>query len=207
MNTTLSKKDIRNSVIIGEMIALFSLAILKNLEHEIQGLDVIVRFNWLMLIIFPVLINLWVYITYYFASGRVSFFQFAKFLVVGLSNVSIDFGILNLLILFTNVKSGIFFAIIKAVSFLAAIMNSYLWNKFWVFESNEARGIGKQFFKFFNITFVGLVINVTVASIIVNLIKPFGDISPTIWANIGALIAIFFPVIWNFLGYKYIVFK
>jgi len=52
-----------------------------------------------------------------------------------------------------------------------------------------------------------LAINVTVASLIVNLIQPQFGLSETIWANVGGIIAALVTVVWNFIGYKFVVFK
>jgi putative flippase GtrA len=88
-----------------------------------------------------------------------------------------------------------------------AVTNSYLWNKFWTFKSHENKETRKEFIQFVAISGVGFGINVIVASFIVNIIGPVGEISPRLWANIGAFAAIVISVFWNFLGYKFIVFK
>ena len=54
---------------------------------------------------------------------------------------------------------------------------------------------------------IGLFINVGALSLIVNSIGAPGAVSPALWANIGALIATAASLIWNFLGYKFIVFR
>jgi len=54
---------------------------------------------------------------------------------------------------------------------------------------------------------VGLGINVGIASWIVNIIGPLFGSPLKIWANIGAIAASIVTSVWNFLGYKFIVFK
>ena len=68
-------------------------------------------------------------------------------------------------------------------------------------------GAKKEFGKFFLVSLGGFIINVTVASLVVNLIQPQFGLSETIWANIGGIVAALVTVIWNFLGYKFLVFK
>lgn len=134
--------------------------------------------------------------------------QAVKFVLVGGLNTVIDFGVLNLLIFTTSIASGFGYAAFKGISFVAAVINSYFLNKFWTFKS--AGNSGKEFSQFFLVSLIGFGINVGVASLVVNAIaNPFGfsGISDKIWANVGALAATFCAMAWNFIGYKFIVFK
>ncbi len=204
----MKRTDLISSLIIGLIISVFTVAMLNALKAEIpQGYHSYLEYWPFALIVIPPLVSLWVYIFSRLGSYRHSLFQFGKFIPIGMSNVSIDFGILNLLIFLSGVEKGYLFSIFKAVSFLSAVTNSYLWNKFWTFESIETKGMGKQFFKFLTVAGVGFFINVAVASFLVNFVGPIGGVSPVLWANISALASVFIVVIWNFLGYKFLVFK
>ena len=132
--------------------------------------------------------------------------QITKFTIVGGLNTFLDFAVLNFLIASSGIVSGAGFSFSKGISFIVATINSYFWNRHWTFESRN-REEGLQFIQFLVISTIGLFINVGIASVIVNKIGPLGGISPTLWANIGALTATAASLIWNFLGYKFIVFR
>ena len=204
---TFRKSNIVNSFIIGEIIAISLILISKNLKiTTVPAIDVI-RSDWLALIIFlPVLISLAVYGAFLLGRIQPVFFEFGKFLVIGLSNAIIDFGVLNLLILLTDIERGHYFSLFKGLSSIAAIVNSYLWNRVWAFESSEPEK-PKEFLQFVVVSFIGVIINVVVASLVVNVIGPIGEIPPRVWANFGAFFAIVMGGLWNFLGYKFIVFS
>src|SRR3989338_1639936 len=56
-------------------------------------------------------------------------------------------------------------------------------------------------------SFCAMLINVLVATTIVSVFEPPFSMSPALWANIATLLAITVAVSWNFIGYKFIVFK
>jgi putative flippase GtrA len=132
--------------------------------------------------------------------------QIVKFGIVGAINTGVDLGILNILIFTTGITSGIGFTLFKGISFIIAVTNSYFLNKLWTFKVAPNRDF-KELIKFLLVGIVGLIINVATASIIVNLIKSPTGISPQLWANIGAIAAVFVAMTWNFCGYKFLVFK
>ena len=204
----MKKIDLISSIVLGLIISAFILALISVLESEINISGINTTLLWLpIIIVVPILVVLWVYIFSRLGIRRHIFFQFGKFIPIGVSNTAIDFGVLNLLILTSGADKGLLFSVFKGISFLCAVTNSYIWNKFWTFESRGTAGLGRQFVKFIIVSGVGFVINVAVASIIVNLVEPIGGVSSILWANIGALASIVIVTIWNFFGYKFLVFN
>ncbi len=202
-----NKSEFVKSIILGLVSGAFLVIVLKNIESELSFVSSLLNF-WPAVILFVCAsLIVWVYGIYYFASKWPTAMQFGKFVAVGQSNAAIDIGILNLLILFTNIDRGPYFSVFKAVSFVLAVTNSFLWNKFWSFESNEKDGMAGQFAKFIAVSLVGLAINVSVATFVVNYIGPQWGISTRLWANVGVLSSVIFNIIWDFYGYKVLVFK
>jgi putative flippase GtrA len=204
----MKKIDIISPIVLGLIIAALIISLLKVLETQLQISGDKAILIWVALIVLvPSSLVLWVYITFHLGKRRHIFFQFGKFLPIGVANTAIDFGSLNLLILMSGVDKGLWFSVFKGISFVCAVANSYLWNRYWTFEGGGAEGIGRQFLKFLIVAGIGFIINVAAASFIVNYVEPFGGVSPILWANIGAFASIVLVIIWNFLGYKFLVFK
>jgi len=204
----MKKSDYMISIIIGVIVSIFLVVILHTLRNEL-GIEH-VQLQYIALLVFalvPAGVALWVYVSSHIGIRRPMLFQLGKFLPIGASNTAIDFGIMNLLILISGIDSGRWYSVFVGVSFLGAVVNSYVWNKFWTFDSRETDGLGRQFIKFVMVASVGLLIKVSVASFVVNIIGPIGDVSTTLWANIGAIVSLIVVMLWNFTGYKFLVFK
>jgi putative flippase GtrA len=136
--------------------------------------------------------------------------QFSKFVVIGLMNTSIDFAVLNLLMWLTGVYLGRWIILLNAIAFSVAVINSYFWNKYWTFrarETKEAAEVTKEFSQFIVVSLVGVVINSGIVYGITTFIPPFFGLGEEIWANLAKVAATSLALIWNFIGYKFIVFK
>ena len=151
--------------------------------------------------------------------------QFLKFAFIGTINTALDIGVLTLMMYFTgiNVKtspSG--YSILKAISFSVATANSYIFNKFWTFR-DKTKSDTLEISQFAIISIGGVLINVSVATIVGTYITPIAPLvdltefllnlvnikleTNIIWSSLSAAIATSVSLIWNFLGYKFIVFK
>jgi len=133
--------------------------------------------------------------------------QFGKSFLVGILNSSIDMGIFDLLIWFFSITSGWLPVLFKTISFSFGAVNSYFWNKFWTFQKKDTENKAKEAVQFFLITIGGLLIHTTVIYIVLNIIGARFGVSERMWASIANMTAIFTGFVWNFLGYKFIVFK
>lgn len=138
---------------------------------------------------------------------QIIFRQAIKFVLVGAFNTVIDLAVLNILIFISGISAGLGYSVFKGISFTAAVINSYFLNKSWTFQKGAGGETRKEFISFFIASVIGFVINVSAASAVVNFIGPQLGISPKIWANVGAIVATLFAMVWNFLAYKFIVFK
>ncbi len=142
-------------------------------------------------------------------------FQFVKCASVGVSNTLVDFVILNILMWATGIYKGKYISILIGISFCFAVTNSFIWNKKWTFKNKSIspKDLRKQIITFLVISLGGLVIKTYSASFVINNVQivPLFNISETIWiklwANVGNASAVLLTMIWNFVGYKLIVFK
>lgn len=144
---------------------------------------------------------------YLLSKVRPFFFQLSKFGLIGVTNTVIDLGIYNLFIFVSDVTSGYLIAVFKSFAVLAAIVNSYIWNKFWSFEKKDTNNVGEEFTQFLLVSLTGLLLNVGITSLVVNAIGAPAGFDEKAWANIGGITASVLVLTWNFVGYKFFVFK
>ena len=200
----MKKTDIILSLIIGEITAWYFFLFLRDLGSQSNMISSVL---WSLPIIFPILSVIGIWIAYLIGKKFLFIFQLAKFLLIGVFATVVDLGLLALLISFSGISAGIVYSVFKGITFITATVSKYWGDKVWAFEKKETTGLGSEFTKFFLVTLVGMVINVGIASFVVNLIGPQFGLSSSIWANLGGIIAAFTTVLWNFVGYKFLVFK
>ena len=143
--------------------------------------------------------------------------QFIKFGLVGVSNTAVDW------IVYYIVAGYIITAVsakptVKAISFLIAVLNSYLWNTIWTFkkeynESVKASDSAKRtiFVRFFIVSLIGWGVNYLVFRYMLNNFS-FSDLevlgksisAQDLYPLIGASAA---AIIWNFFANKLWTYK
>lgn len=135
--------------------------------------------------------------------------QFSKFCIVGVINTAIDFGVLNLLMYFSGIYKGPQIAIFNVISFTVAVINSYALNKYWTFKEKKAgaKKVPKQFFQYLCVSIIGITINTSIVYSVATYVSPLFGFSVLLWANFAKGLATAVSLFWNFIGYKFIVFK
>ena len=213
--TKIAKRDLYFAMFAGFLIGLLFLPVLKNAKPDLYD-----RFFYTSIPLFLIATPLGLIIAYEI-SKKISFiWQLGKFGISGILNVLVDMGVLSLLTFFfrSNFKieannlifSGItflsFYSIYKSISFIIANINSYYWNKYWTFD-RDANQKKSEFIQFFIVSLLGFFINVFVASLTFHLANPSDIAQQGRWELIGAAMGSIVGLVWNFVGYKFIVFK
>lgn len=165
-----------------------------------------ISYIWLSVLI-PILWILGINLGYFLGKWFSFFNQFGKFAAIGFTNAAVDFGILNLLIFYSGIAAGVWFSVFKGISFIVAVIHSYFWNKYWTFEAGNVPMSKEEFTKFFIVTLVALLINVGVASFVVNVVGPLFGLDEKAWANVGAVVGSAVALIFSFAGFRVFVFR
>lgn len=157
--------------------------------------------------------------------------RFIKFLVVGAIGFIVDFGIFNLLLnpvneLLTPGNSlytflaGIGFSdyfithlgptLASAVSFVAAVVSNFLWNRYWTYPDSRSRSRRRQFTMFFIVSVVGVLIRIPIVFFmtpvfrsLVSSIGPLQAYTTRLADNLSLAVAVLVVLFWNFFANRH----
>jgi putative flippase GtrA len=96
--------------------------------------------------------------------GRRELTRFFKFSVVGVIGAVVDFGTFNLL----NSLLGLWSIGASVVSFIAAVMSNFIWNRFWTYPDSRSKPIRQQSLQFALVNLIGLAIRTPVFAFMEN---------------------------------------
>lgn len=133
--------------------------------------------------------------------------RFLKFSFVGITGAAVDFGIMNLLSLGFNVS--LFWA--QAVSFGCAVINNFLWNRYWTYPDSRSKVVTKQLVQFFLINTVGILIRSPLVlwldrmliRLLENLKLNLSLTNTVISQNLALAISILIILLWNYFANRY----
>jgi putative flippase GtrA len=136
--------------------------------------------------------------------------QFIRFGVVGVFNTAVDWIAFFLLFHYVFGQSE---TLSKALAFLVAMLNSYLWNTIWTFKKEYGKAVGKSgdikiksaiFAKFMGVSLVGWGVNVGVFS------WSLKNIAYELLNNkelLSLILASGAAILWNFFANKTFTYK
>ena len=199
----MKKIDVVLSLVTGEGVAWLFIWLIKNSPN--------LNFpflNWLLPILFPILAVFALWVSYTIGKKYLFVYQLAKFLLIGAFFAIFDLIILNLLMEEFGISkdSGLKYSLFVAISFVIATTVKYVADKYWAFEKSEKGQMGVEFVKFFLITLVSGVIQVGVASVVFKALSSSG-MTDVVLGNVGKISGIAIASVFNFICYKFIVFK
>src|SRR3989344_4439493 len=129
--TQITGKDYSVGALVGFLTGVFAIPVSVNVGIDSKSILIAMPGAVAVLFAFGVWLGA-------FLSRFMGFFaQFGKFAAVGFLNTAIDFGLLNFLSKATGITAGLFLGGINVPAAAIAMVNSYLWNKFWVFQAGS----------------------------------------------------------------------
>lgn len=194
--------DIVLALISGRIIGFLVSDFLKEWGIEIGFFYLLVL--W---IFFPLLTLFCLWVANIIGRKLLFAFEGAKFVLVGSVATVVDLKFFELMLWLSG---GTFVVavliIIKGVSFLAATFLKFWGNKYWVFSKPDKENFSREIFRFFAITFVGIVIDVS-AFYYISRVMPPPAVPFSAWIKLSVIFAALAAALWNFWGYKFLVFK
>jgi putative flippase GtrA len=201
----MKKIDLVLGFLVGEGIGLLFLWILKKGQVSMPSIPIYLL-DFIAVFALPLLAILGIYVAFLIGKKFLFVYQLAKFALIGAFFALVDLTVLNFLMEFLGItrenllKYNLFFTI----SFLVATILKYFGDKFWAFEKPESEKAEVEFTLFFVVTLISLGIQLGTSNLILKIL-PVSN--PFLAGNFAKIAGIVLASMWNFLGYKFFVFK
>ncbi len=127
--------------------------------------------------------------------------RFFKFLVVGGVGFVIDTGCLSLLVFAFSFDR----VLAKGIAFSIAVVNNFLWNRFWTYPESRSRPALAQVALFVLVSLVGLAINLLVFGRADRLARPF--VSPAVALYFAQATAVGVALFWNYAANRLVTYR
>ncbi len=124
--------------------------------------------------------------------------------MVGAIGAFVDFGVFNLL----RGPVGVPAAIAQAISFSAAVVSNFLWNRYWTYPDSRSKPVRRQALQFLLVSLVGLAIRTGVFVIVqpatISLAASLlpedasGSQILAVGENMALVVAVLVVLLWNF---------
>lgn len=127
---------------------------------------------------------------------------------MGAIGAVVDFGTFNLLTTLTQITA----VWASVISFAAAVLSNFLWNRFWTYPDSRSKAITQQIAQFIMVSVIGLGIRTPLFAFLEKvLIQFFTRTLPQTFVlsstflghNIALAIAVLVVMMWNFFANRY----
>jgi putative flippase GtrA len=135
--------------------------------------------------------------------------RFLRFAFVGVVGAVVDFGTFNVLTHAVGVPA----ILAQVISFTAAIVSNFLWNRYWTYPDSRSKPLFHQLSQFAAISIAGLVIRTPLFAFLKGplprlfasiRISPFSRFDPNFLGyNLALAIAVVVVMFWNFFVNRY----
>jgi len=196
--------------VIDKIFALFCGIIVSQISFDLlKGYGIEIGYlGWFLYIILPVVSVTCLWFAYLIGKKVLFVFQAAKYFLIGVFVTIVDLKLFEFLVWF----SAFLFAesntiIYKAISFLVSTSIKYWSNKHWAFEKPGKEKMKQEIFRFSIVTIVGLIIDTGSFFYFTKILGPQFGTPTEVWIKLSVIFAALAAAIWNFAGYKFLVFK
>ena len=133
--------------------------------------------------------------------------RFLKFATVGALGAVIDFGVMNMLTHFFNLR----LVAAGTVSFVCAVVSNFLFNRFWTYPDSRSRHVLHQLGMFFLVNAAGIAIRIPIlhyaepplASAFMGTAHLSDALAEALARNATLAVAVGVVMIWNFFINRY----
>jgi len=143
--------------------------------------------------------------------------RFIKFFIVGLIGACVDFSTLNALqstvLVPVDPNHNLKIAIATGISFCAAVLSNFLWNRYWTYPDSRSKSWRRQLLMFYSVNTAALLFRLVFVSITFNFFARLGertlinlnvveslsvDALHQLGTNIAQALAVVISMFWNF---------
>jgi len=171
------------------------------------GIDIGLYWGLLIWLVLPLVSLACLWLAYKIGRKFLFIFQGAKYFLVGAVATIIDLKLFEFLFWIFSIHITFVTITAKSISFIISTFFKYWGNKHWAFLKHEKEDIHKEIIGFFAITLVGLAIDVMCFYYFAKIMGPQFNLPDAIWVKLSVIFAALVAALWNFVGYKFFVFK
>lgn len=134
--------------------------------------------------------------------------RFLRFAMVGVIGAVVDFGTFNLLTHLTTIPA----VWASVVSFTAAVVSNFVWNRYWTYPDSRSKAISRQVLQFLLVSGIGLGIRTPIFAVLEGVFnqtynrilpKNFFLTSTFLGHNSALAVAVLVVMLWNFFANRF----